>query len=376
MPPPVPRQQPVDRGASFYDRSDDEPNGGVGGTGNRFFDAVCGYDCDPTHQPKWYASALGLFLARDRANGVATTLDPASGNLLMRTTDANVDWRGGYEVKIGARFGDDANWAIESGYWTIDRFRRSAETSLPPGMVATPLIVDGIEFAGVNGDDFFDNAGAHRLLRVNRMESAELSLVHRSGDFDLYRFARLDFSLMAGVRYVAFQEDLTFGALINGGTWGAAGGIDEAYLNDRVINTLIGFQFGVDSGCRLGRTIRLFATPKVGIYNNHVQSRFDAFRGDRTRGNPAPATGITRTYPVSADQDVFSFLGQIDVGLDWQLAPRWTAEIGYRLVAATGMGLADHQFPNDAVDFAFLDTVRSNGNLLVHGALAGLKVEF
>jgi hypothetical protein len=52
------------------------------------------------------------------------------------------------------------------------------------------------------------------------------------------------------------------------------------------------------------------------------------------------------------------------------------ATIGYRLVAATGMGLADHQFPNNVVDFAFLDTVKSNGNLLVHGAFAGLQIEF
>ncbi len=341
------------------------------GTGNRFFDAVRGFDRDPCYQPKWYASALGLFLTRDQANGVFTTLDTATGDRLMRTTDADIDWRGGYDVKIGARFGAGNNWAIEGGYWTIDRFRGSAQTSLLPGTVGTPLIVDGIEFVGVNGNDFFNDAAAHRLSRVNRIQSAEVSLLHRSGSFD-----PLDFSLLAGVRYVVFQEDLTFVALANGGTWGGNGGIDEAYLNDHIINNLIGFQFGVDTGYRVARTLRLFVTPKLGIYNNHIQARFDAFRGDLTRGNPTPASGITRTYPVSVDHDVFAFLGQIDVGLDWEFASRWTAPIGYRLVAATGMGLADHQFPNDVVDFAFLDTVKSNGSLLVHGALAGLKVEF
>jgi hypothetical protein len=186
----------------------------------------------------------------------------------------------------------------------------------------------------------------------------------------------LDFSLMAGARYVVFDEQLAFGSLINGGTWGGSGGIDEAYLSDRIANNLIGFQLGVDTGFRVARAFRIFATPKVGFYNNHIEARFDAFRGDGTRGNPTAASGSTRTYPVSVDQDVFSFLGQVDAGLNWEFAPHWMATIGYRLVAATGMGLADHQFPSDVIDFAFLDTVESNGNLLIHGAFAGLQIEF
>lgn len=374
IPQPVPEQQPYGYDDPSYD--DYGPHCASCGTGNHFVDAVCGFGCDPSYQPRWYASAFGIFLTRDRANGVFTTFDTVTGERLMRTSDADVDWRGGYDVKVGARFGAENNWAIEGGYWTIDRFHGFAETSILPGTVNTPLLVDGIEFAGVNGDAFFNNAGAHRVFRANRLQSAEVSLVHRSGNFDPCSFARLDFNLMAGVRYVVFEENLTFGSLINGGTWGGAGGIDEAYFNDRIANNLIGFQFGVDTGCRVGRAFRLFVTPKLGIYNNHIQARFDAFRGDGTRGNPTAASGITRIYPASADQDVFSVLGQVDAGLNWQFSPHWTAVIGYRLVAATGMGLADHQFPYDVVDFASLDTVKSNGNLLVHGAFGGLQLEF
>jgi hypothetical protein len=372
----VPQQQPSGYDGPWYDDSGYGPNCASCGTGNQFLDAVCGFGNDPSYQPRWYAAAFGLFLTRDRANGVFTTLDPLTGERLMRTSDADVDWRGGYEAKLGARFGANNDWAIEGGYWSIDRFRGFAEASLAPGIVGTPILVDGIEFVGVNGDDFFNNAAAHRVFRVNRLESAEVSLVHRSGDFDPSGFARLDFNLMAGVRYLVFREELTFGALINGGTWGGAGGIDEAYFSDRVINNLIGFQFGVETGFRVARTFRLFATPKVGVYNNHIDARFDAFRGDGTRGNPTPASATTRTYPVAVDRDVFAVLGQIDVGVDWKFSPNWSVLVGYRVVAATGMGLADHQFPSDAVDFAFLDTVKSNGNLLVHGAFAGLQLEF
>jgi hypothetical protein len=353
---------------------DDAGYGPSFGTGSSFWDALCGYECDPTYRPTWYAAAYGLIFTRDRANGVATTVNPGTGEWLMRTTDADVDWRGGYDAKIGFRFGANKNWGIEGGYWTIDRFRGFSAASLPGG-VDTPLAVNQIEFAGVNGDSFFNNAAGHRVARVNRLESAEVSLVRSSDVFDACGFAPIDFTLLAGVRYVVFREELTFGGLAAGGTWGG-NPTDEAYFSDRVINNLIGFQFGIDTGFRLARTLRIFATPKFGIYNNHIDARFDAYRGDFVRGNPTPGSGITRTYPVDVDRDVFAVLSQIDVGVDWEFAPHWSAVAGYRLLAATGMGLADHQIPNDVVDFASLDTIKSNGSLLIHGAFAGLQFEF
>ncbi len=371
----TPQPQPLHANRrSLYDELECGPNCGFSGSGSPFFDALNGYAGDPDYRPTWYATAYGLLFTRDRANGVATTVNPATGDWLMRTTDADVDWRGGYDVKIGTFFGANKNWGVEGGYWTIDRFRGFSQASLAGG-VDTPLAVNQIEFGGVNGDTFFNNSAGHRVARVNRLESAEVSLMRRSDVFDAYGFASMDLTLLAGVRYVVFREELTFGGLTAGGAWGGSP-LDEAYFNDRVINNLIGFQFGIDTGFRFARTLRIFATPKFGIYNNHIDARFDAFRGDSLRGNPTPGSGITRTYPVAVDRDVFAVLSQVDVGLDWEFAPHWSAVAGYRLLAATNMGLADHQFPNDVVDFAALDTVKANGSLLIHGVFAGLQFEF
>jgi hypothetical protein len=347
------------------------------GQGRRSFGAICGFDNAPCLQPKWYASAAGLFLTRDEANGVWTTNETGTVNHLMRTTDANVDWRGGYDVKIGAYLGPCSNWSIEAGYWTIDRFSGSADMSLLPGnTVGTPLIVDGIEFAGVNGDRFFNDAAEHRLWRADRVQSAEASLVYRFAGCDPCCYSPFDVSVLAGARYFVFDENLTFGSLADGGSWGGNDGRDEAYLKDYISNNLIGIQFGCDAGYHVLRTVRLYASPRLGFYDNHIRARFDAFRGDGTRATPTPASGVVGSYPVSADKDVFSFLGQIDVGLDWEFSSHWTAFLGYRLVAATGIGLADHQIPADVVDVAALGDIKHNGNLLVHGALAGLRVAF
>lgn len=332
-----------------------------------------------TFQPLWYASAAGLILARDHANGIWTTYETNNNpNELMRTTDAATEWRGGYDVKIGRRFGPCGCWAIEGGYWAIDRFSGQASMSLlPANTVSTPLIVSDIEFGGVNGTYFFDNAAEHRLWRTNRVQNVEISLVRRLPCDPCAMLSSWDLSLLAGVRYFNFEEELTFGSLANGGTWGGNGGLDEAYLREYVNNNLIGFQFGAEGGYRLGRTIRLFVTPKLGIYNNHIESRFDLVRGDGTHARPTPASGVTGTYPVLAEKDVFAFLGQIDVGLDWEFHPGWSAFLGYRLVAATGIALADHQIPTYVVDIHDdLADVDANGNLLVHGAFAGLKISF
>ena len=82
------------------------------------------------------------------------------------------------------------------------------------------------------------------------------------------------------------------------------------------------------------------------------------------------------TYPVNSSDNVVSFLTQIDVGLDWQFSPNWSANIGYRVVAISGIGLADEQIPvrvNDIPDIAEIDY---NGNLILHGAFAGLTLRF
>jgi len=359
-----------------------------GESGSGFDDAACGnFWCGPAcggensrcFRTVWYASANGLMMTRTSANGVVTTYETGNfPNHLMQTTDAEVDWRGGYEAKIGGRFGPQRRWAIEGGYWAVDGFQGFAGASLlPASTVSTPLRVDGIEFAGVNGDHYFNDASGHRLRRENRVQNVEVSILcWFGGGGDPCACSPFDIAVMAGPRYFVFEEELAFGSLAGGGTWGGNGGLDEAYLRDGITNSLIGGQIGFDAGCHLGSTLRIYIAPKFGIYNNHIEGRFDAVRGDGTVATPTAASGESGTYPVFADKNVFSFLGQVDAGVEWRFHPQWCAFIGYRLVAATGLGLADHQIPAYIVDIPSLSDAKHNGDLLLHGGLAGLNVEF
>jgi len=273
---------------------------------------------------------------------------------------------------------------------------------LPANTVSTPLMVDGIEFrqdlVTRNGTYFFDDAAEHALWRDNRVQSIEINLVRwfgngpyacgtacanpcAAGGCGAYGCCASPCSpfalgVMLGPRYFIFDEELTLGGLANGGTWGGNGYLDEAYLSDHIINNLLGFQLGFNAAYRVADGFWLFVIPKFGIYNNHIVGRFDAFDGTGREAVPTPASGVVGTYPVFADKNVFACMAQIDVGLQWQFHSQWSAFAGYRLLAASGIALADHQIPPYIVDIPAFQDPKHNGDLILHGGFAGLMFCF
>jgi hypothetical protein len=50
--------------------------------------------------------------------------------------------------------------------------------------------------------------------------------------------------------------------------------------------------------------------------------------------------------------------------------------LGYRVLAATGIGLADNQIPPYLNDIPTIQDIDRNGSLILHGAFAGLTYRF
>jgi hypothetical protein len=50
--------------------------------------------------------------------------------------------------------------------------------------------------------------------------------------------------------------------------------------------------------------------------------------------------------------------------------------VGYRVVAATGIGLADNQLPQYMVDIPEIANIDHNGQLILHGAFMGITYNF
>jgi hypothetical protein len=329
----------------------------------------CGDDCQP-YCP-WYGSLMMLTLGRDRANGVWTSYQTTNlPNQLCNTRDVEAAWQWGGEVTLGRRFCCGCGVVgLQATYWTLaptdgERFC----TSTPS--VSTPLTFFPTEFAGDDTRDWFDSADAHRLRRRNEFHNVEINLVGMRNQ-DCQSIWGIDW--LIGFRYFRFEESLQFASLSHGGSWQT--GADWAAIDDRIENNLWGFQIGANADLQLSRSVKLFCTPKVGVYNNHIENTFALYRGDGVVGDTGPYTDLG-TYPVRSSYDQISFLTEINLGLDWQFSQRWSARIGYRVIAATGIGLADNQIPSYIVDIPEISRIDTNGHLILHGAFAGVTYNF
>ena len=370
-------------GAAYYNGCDNGCGPYRGAVG-RFEQAACGGSacgdcggdgcgaCSP-----WYASVMALTLSRGDGRRLWTSYESGNSlNQLTNTQDVHMPWKWGGELTFGRRFCWCCNtWAVQATYWSTEAMTGNLCTvsPVPGGLVSTPLQVGDMAFNGETAMHWFDNAQEHRLSRRDEFQNIEVNLLRLQTP--CYCDSPWDIGWSLGVRYFRLQENLTFGTLRQGCVWGQGGGAFEAYLNDTVTNDLLGFQIGFDAAYCLFDGFRAFVTPKMGIYDNHMTQDFRANLGNGTVATTG-TSGVPGTYPVLSSRDQLAFLMQIDVGLDWQLSRNWSARVGYRVLALTGMALADDQFPQYIVDIPEIAHIDGHSSLILHGAFAGLTYNF
>lgn len=342
----------------------------------------CGSDAcsTPCFCCPWYGSLKALVLARNSPNKVWTSYeDGDETNQVYDTGRLGKEWQWGGEITFGRRFCVDCDcsyWALEATYWTLNPLEEAGRVTIPGGYVSTTWNMTEVEFyddgAGSweSADVWFMGSEEHRLWRHNEVHSVELSLLRDPMGIRCATWG-LDWSM--GVRFFRFNEELTFGALRFDGD--PATPADWGYFSDHITNSLVGFQAGADLRWDIVPTLQLTAGPKLGIYNNHIRNWFYGYLGDGSVATTG-GSGVPGNYPVASHEDVLAFLAQVDLGLEWKFAPQWSATIGYRVVAVTGIGLADDQFPQYTVDIPEIKDLEHNGNLILHGAYWGLTYSY
>jgi len=294
----------------------------------------------------------------------------------LTNTQFGMPWKWGGEVTIGRRFCCDCvPWALEATFWTTQESSNERVTTLPGG-VSTPLVFSPLTFGPYSdpssppAENWFDGAKEHRLWRNDEFQNIEINLVRQH--LGCCCGTPWDASWLVGFRYFRFHEDLTFGSLRGGATqWGENGGADEAYVSDNITNNLFGVQVGFEAGYRVGCGLRLFIEPKIGIYDNYLDGTFQAHTGNGINGS-----GPLGDYPVHSTRNGVSLLSQVDLGAEWQLTRNLSARAGYRVVAITGTGLADDQFPQYMVDTPEIANISHYSSLVLHGVFAGLTYCF
>jgi len=308
-------------------------------------------------------------MGRDKSRRVWTTYETnVNANQLMSTDNADPNWQGGVEAHLGRQFACGA-YAVDLGYWTIDDFTASSSQT-HANFVSTPLIFNDLEFGAADPvQDYFDTAQEHRISRRNSIQNVELNLLEAgisSGTSGPWQSRK-----SVGVRYFQFDEDLAFSTLDQGGIWGGNSGVNEVTMQNSIKNNLLGVQLGYQLDRQWGRLTTFFIAPKFGIYNNRIEHRFDLRRGDGAVAMPSAASGVSGSFPVASTSNVVSFLTEVNLGFSWRPTYHWTLFGGYRVMALTGIGLADSQIPQYIVDLPEIASIDHQDALILHGAFFG-----
>ena len=81
-------------------------------------------------------------------------------------------------------------------------------------------------------------------------------------------------------------------------------------------------------------------------------------------------------FNIDGQKSDFSMLGQLDVGVNYMIGCHTRLYGGYRGVAVSGIALSDQQIPPFLADTAGFANLESNGDLILHGAFAGVEFCF
>ncbi len=327
----------------------------------------CGVGQPAGNGSNFVVGISGLIFDRDYEGHRSVSQNAAGGRLY--TTDADHDNFGGVDVSLQRRNCNNRGW--EARYWGL--YPDTATSSL----TGTPVYVSsdwrGLDqinhvASGANVWDIFQQGDVQTVFRDTNIQNIEFNLLGNAGCFTSRHGRQANVEVMAGFRWFEFDETLGFSSDSTFGAYPAT-----LLYGSEVDNTLLGFQMGGSTEYCLTNRWRLSAGTKMGIYNNRINARqyiLDDLGAYAQIGSGANAGD---DYNLSDQKDDLAFLGELELGLIFQLSSKSRAVVGYRAVGVSGVALADGQIPYDYTDVWQITRTRSDNALLLHGGYAGLE---
>ncbi len=379
--------------------------------------------------PRWFGGIYGLVMDRDDANEVYFLTAPSTADSLsLSSGDAQMQTSGGYEVRFGRTFGG-GNWGVEAIYWELLPDNQSA-TFNADGVLPAYSTIDYRDVFVDFGDDYPYPAGTVRpapasifteggnivSAQVDRsfdFQNIELNFISRPiyaggglragrarpfgsggglggcgggsaacgsscdpcGDSCAPQPAcgpRLHIGWLAGARYFRFDESLrlTYNRL---DPLVPNAGLSTLQHEVSAENDLVGFQLGLNMDYYLSNRLQFETGSRFGLYGNNVSVNQRVYT-DFGNGQVGTA-GALQDFDIHTSDQVVSFLGEIRAGLAYKLGCHWRVTGGYRGLAASRVALATNQIPfgRSFNGITKANQVQSNGDLILHGAYAGLE---
>jgi hypothetical protein len=315
-----------------------------------------------------------LFFFREEGGHDFFSYDSAiETNQLLDPRDAEYGLIPGIEARL-VRFDYCAMVGWEGVYWGLfpDESLTYAYATDVTGDLNAILNFDQLDYNGNPANAYVDDAMVHRLRREMEIHNVE---VNRLWGVPPAPCGCSPWTLraLAGFRYFDFSESLQFGAdTVNTSFTGA---IDELYYTIDADNNLYGGQLGGYAERAFGGRWSATFGVKAGVFANDASavSHIGGAAGTAVINN-GPNNG--RQWLVTANKCDVAFLGEVRAGLACQLGWHWRVVGEYRVLAASGVALPVNQIYPDLRGLQDVELLDTDGNLIVHGAFAGLEWVF
>lgn len=306
----------------------------------------------------WFASVSGLIMTRDVPNNVPLAYVGTNQHApsTLNTEQAGFDWSGGVEAKLGRMVSD--RWAMEVVYWWLDPSngylsQRSLANDINSRLDLSDVLYDGFPLSNI-----YENSREQRVFRMNQFQNIEINLLQQALVVDPQN--RWGMAYFMGARYFKYREILEYYAVQANSEFSDNDMTTQSGYHIRMRNSLIGWQVGARGHLYLTERLRLFATPRAGIFANAISMDQD----------------LCMVIRLNSTKTDVTLLGQLDIGASFQLFRCCSIFGSYRAMGIAGVANADDQIPRTFDSLPDLAQINSSGSIILHGWNMGIQFQF
>ena len=327
----------------------------------------------------------GLYFTRNYGDDLLLSQSQFPGERGLFANDADHDEFGGFDVNLTRRKAN--GHGFEARYFAFEPSRVSRSlggspvtaldgTSFFPSSGLAGIGTGIVGLAGTfSAADIFNAASVHQVTRDTEIRNVEFNILRLGRVGQRKKNGRaISHEYLLGFRYFEFNESVDYSAR----AFPTNSVITQANYQNEVSNSLYGIQVGGRSEIGLLRRLSLIVGTKAGVFSNDVSN--DQTVNFTQRGAPTvtatPIDPSGANLPFSASRNDITLLGELDLGLTYQVTDNSRLRVGYRAVYVPDVAFATAQTDILFAQPQFGDRPDSDDDLILHGGYLGLEVAF